>query len=98
MHRYFSCWYSLPCQGGLDVAKEASRIVPWIIICMGASRVEAVAEVKFASKDLSEYDYIVIKDFSERPKDLLEDGLTLVHVPWVKDCLIAGRLLPPDDL
>ncbi|KAJ8586088.1 hypothetical protein M405DRAFT_853446 [Rhizopogon salebrosus TDB-379] len=86
-------------KGGSDTAKEASRIVPWIIICMGASRVEAVTEVKFASKDLSAYDYVVIKDYSERPKDLPEDdNVTVVHVPWVKDCLIAGRLLPVIDL
>jgi hypothetical protein len=62
---------------------------------MGASRVEAVTEVKFASKDLSTYDYVVIKEFYERPKDLPEDDdITVAHVPWVKDCLIAGRLLP----
>jgi hypothetical protein len=66
---------------------------------MGASRVEAVTEVKFASQDLSAYDYVVIKDYSERPKDLPEDDdVTVVHVPWVKDCLIAGRLLPVIDL
>jgi hypothetical protein len=67
---------------------------------MGASRVEAVTEVKFASKDLSAYDYVVIKDSDERPKDLpKDDDVTAVHVPWVKDCLITGRLLPfVDDL
>ncbi|OAX38923.1 hypothetical protein K503DRAFT_740390 [Rhizopogon vinicolor AM-OR11-026] len=82
-------------KGGADTANEASRFVPWIIICMGASRVEAVTEVKFASKDLSAYDYVVIKEFCERPKDLPEDDdITVAHVPWVKDCLIAGRLLP----
>jgi len=61
---------------------------------MGATRVEAVTEVKFASKDLTAYDYIVIKDSNERPKDLDPDDVKLVHVPWVKDCLIAGKLLP----
>lgn len=65
---------------------------------MGASRVEAVTEVKFATKNLSAYGYVVIKDSSERPKDLPKDGLTLVHVPWVKDCLITGRLLPIVDI
>jgi superfamily I DNA and RNA helicase len=59
---------------------------------MGASRVEAVTEVKFASKDLPVYDYVIVKEATDFPEDL-QDDVTFVHVPWVKDCLISGRLL-----
>ncbi|KAG2349778.1 hypothetical protein BDR05DRAFT_253633 [Suillus weaverae] len=79
-------------KGGSDATQDASRVVPWIMICMGASRVEAVTEVKFASKDLLAYDYVIVKEATDFPKDL-QDDVTLVHVPWVKDCLISGRLL-----
>ncbi|KAG2158219.1 uncharacterized protein EDB93DRAFT_1077479 [Suillus bovinus] len=79
-------------KGGSDTTQDASRVVPWIMICMGASRVEAVTEIKFASKDLPAYDYVVVKEASDFPEDL-QDDVTLVHVPWVKDCLISGRLL-----
>ncbi|KAH7919016.1 hypothetical protein BV22DRAFT_1108220 [Leucogyrophana mollusca] len=79
----------------VDGNKEASRSVPWIILAMGASRVEAVFDVKSASsKDLKVFDYVVVKDCDEAGKDLREADVTLVHVPWVKECLIAGRLLP----
>lgn len=53
---------------------------------------EAVTEVNFASKDLPEYDYVIVKEATDFPKDL-QDNVALVHVPWVKDCLISGRLL-----
>ncbi|KAG1832043.1 hypothetical protein EV424DRAFT_1313201 [Suillus variegatus] len=79
-------------KGGPDATQDASRVVPWIMICMGASRVEAATEVKFASKDLPAYDYVVVKEATDFPEDL-QDDVTLVHVPWVKDCLISGRLL-----
>ncbi|KAG2157211.1 hypothetical protein DEU56DRAFT_722795 [Suillus clintonianus] len=79
-------------KGVSDTGKAASQIVPWIMICMGASRVEAATEVKFASKDLPSYDYVIVKEATDFPKNP-QDGVTLVHVPWVKDCLISGRLL-----
>jgi hypothetical protein len=79
-------------KGGSDASQDASRVVPWIMICMGASRVEAVTEAKFASKDLPAYDYVIVKEATDFPKDL-QDDVTLAHVPWVKDCLISGRLL-----
>lgn len=79
-------------KGGPDATQDASRVVPWIMICMGASRVEAVTEVKFASKDLPVYDYVIVKEATDFPEDP-QDDVTFVHVPWVKDCLISGRLL-----
>ncbi|KAG1756675.1 uncharacterized protein EDB91DRAFT_1093869 [Suillus paluster] len=79
-------------KGGFDATQDASRIVPWIMICMGASQVEAVTEVKVASKELLAYDHVVVKESTERPKDI-QDDVTLADVPWVKDCLISGRLL-----
>jgi hypothetical protein len=60
---------------------------------MGASRVEAVTDLKAASGSLSAFDYVVIKD-SHDFVPALKSGVMCVHLPWVKDCLIAGRLLP----
>ncbi|EGN93269.1 hypothetical protein SERLA73DRAFT_189814 [Serpula lacrymans var. lacrymans S7.3] len=75
-------------------AKEASRTVPYIILAMGADRVEAVSDIKYASKsDLASFDYVVVKDNGEAGVSLRQDGVKLVHLSWVKDCLIAGRLL-----
>ncbi|KAH8116815.1 hypothetical protein DFH11DRAFT_1852350 [Phellopilus nigrolimitatus] len=75
-----------------DRSLEASRTVPRIIVCMGAARVEAVADVKHASKkDLTQYDYVVVKE--ALPSPLVQDA-TYVDVTWIKECLIAGRLLP----
>jgi hypothetical protein len=61
---------------------------------MGAKRVEAVSEIKNASdQSLKTFDYVVVKDENEVVYGLPNDSVTLVHLPWVKDCLIAGRLL-----
>jgi hypothetical protein len=77
-----------------EKAKEASRTVPRIILAMGAIRVEAVSEIKYASdQSLKDFDYVVVKDANEIVHGLPNDAVTLVHLPWVKDCLIAGRLL-----
>ncbi|KAH9843071.1 uncharacterized protein C8Q71DRAFT_699731 [Rhodofomes roseus] len=80
-----------------DKAKEATRMVPCIILAMGASSVEAVPDVKYASaKNLSEYHYVVVKDRGDIGR--VASGPNCVHFGWVKDCLIAGRLLPlPQD-
>ncbi|KAH9935032.1 BRCT domain-containing protein [Fomitopsis serialis] len=76
-----------------EKAKEAARMVPRIILTMGASSVEAVPDVKYASsKDLTEYDYIVVKDRGDIGH--VASGSNCVHFGWVKDCLMAGRLLP----
>lgn len=61
-------------------------------MCMGATEVEAVASVKNASrKDLTAYDYVVIKDPSLKSVDT---NANFVHVDWIKQCLISGRLIP----
>jgi hypothetical protein len=66
---------------------------------MGAKRVEAVCEPKHASADLSQFDYVIVKEENEVEK-FARDGVTCVHVPWMKECLIASQLLPlpPGDL
>ncbi|KAL4253141.1 hypothetical protein ABKN59_004146 [Abortiporus biennis] len=81
-----------------EKAKEAHRLVPRIILCMGASYVEAVGDPKFASKLLKKFDYVVVKEESDVDR-YASNEVNCVHFGWVKDCLIAGRLLPlePDD-
>jgi hypothetical protein len=59
---------------------------------MGADRVEAVSEIKYASASVSSFDYVIVKEANHYDSHL-EDGTT-VHWTWVKDCLIASRLLP----
>lgn len=59
---------------------------------MGPGRVEAVSELKYATQDVQDYDYVVIRE-EEHYAPELADGTT-VHWGWVKDCLIASRLLP----
>lgn len=71
-------------------------MVPRIILCMGASRVEAVAKLEHASRPLSKYDYVVVKDASNMDDPHLE-GANCVHFGWVKDWLIAGRMLPTSE-
>lgn len=73
--------------------KEASRSVPRIALAMGARRVEAVCESKYASADLSQFDYVIVKEENEVEK-FVKHGVTCVHVPWMKECLIASQLLP----
>ncbi|TDL21567.1 hypothetical protein BD410DRAFT_724157 [Rickenella mellea] len=76
-----------------DKSAEASRMVPRIIFAMGAARVEAVAEARFASeKNLAKFDYVVVKEGP--PKVPVGTGATVVDVSWIKDCLISARLLP----
>ena len=65
-------------------------MVPRIVLCMGAERVESVADPKHASKDLDAYDYIVFRE--EKDKSRFSHLKRCVDVAWVKDCLISGRL------
>ena len=60
---------------------------------MGASQVEAVVDVKYASRKLHEYDYVVVKEVYDKAQSNI-DGVNCVNFGWVKDCLIMGRLLP----
>ncbi|KAK2466851.1 hypothetical protein APHAL10511_001109 [Amanita phalloides] len=61
-----------------EKTQETSNAVARIIMCMGAHRVEAVAELRYASFDI--------------------EGGTVVTWSWVKDCLIASRRLPLEDM
>lgn len=70
-------------------------MVPRIVLAMGAARVEAVPDTKYASSaDLSSFDFVIVKEQS----DATRTRTHCMNLQWVKDCLIAGRLLPyPDD-
>lgn len=77
-----------------EKAKEASRAVPSIILAMGAERVEAISDIRFASdQSLETFDYVVVKDLDDIPQGLPDVGHRLIHVPWIKECLITGRVL-----
>ncbi|GLB34876.1 putative ubiquitin modification-dependent histone binding [Lyophyllum shimeji] len=78
--------------GAEEKTQEAHNAVTRIILAMGADRVEAVSDVRYASASLSSFDFVIIKEANQYGSHL-EDGRT-VHWPWVKDCLIASRLLP----
>jgi len=61
---------------------------------MGASRVEAVTDIKLVpSKELQKFDYIIVKDPAG-----MEDSeeMTVASVNWVKECLISSRIVPRD--
>ena len=63
---------------------------------MGADHVEAVCDVKHASRKTIEYDYVLVKDAEEVKKFKTAgkgDRPPCVHIPWVKECLVAGKLL-----
>jgi len=78
---------------GDEKSNDGGRFIPRIIVSMGAARVEAVPELKYASNpDLKEFQYVVVKDMHERPS---VGGEKYVSMEWVKDCLIAGRMFPP---
>ncbi|KAI0082615.1 hypothetical protein K474DRAFT_1654725 [Panus rudis PR-1116 ss-1] len=72
---------------------NASCMIPRIVLCMGASRVEAIPEAKFASQDMEEYDYVIVKEEHE-VGPIVSRGANCVPFSWVKECLIASRLLP----
>jgi len=76
-----------------EKSNDIGRFIPRIIVSMGAARVEAVPELKFASNpDLKGFQYVVVKELHERPP---VGGEKYVSMEWVKDCLIAGRMFPP---
>ncbi|KAI0065414.1 hypothetical protein BV25DRAFT_1821814 [Artomyces pyxidatus] len=73
---------------GLDGSQTLHRI----ILCMGAAYVEAVPELRFSSRtDLTHFDYVVVKDLNSQKTGA---EATWVSSQWVKDCLIAGGLVP----
>ncbi|KAJ3544929.1 hypothetical protein NM688_g5690 [Phlebia brevispora] len=72
------------------------QMIPRIVLCMGANQVDAVSDVKQAGK-VSEYDYVVLKDEElHRRHNASLKGATCVGKDWVKECLVASRLLPLD--
>ncbi|KAL4261295.1 BRCT domain-containing protein [Pleurotus pulmonarius] len=81
----------IPIQGKkTDV--PGSHFIGQILVCMGAKRVETVADLNDASKQATEYDLVVIKESTNYRDDL--DGATVVDTQWVKYSLLAGRMLP----
>ena len=83
-------------RAGVDEkSQEAINAVARIILSMGADRVEAVTELRYAAHNLSDYDYLVIREASHYQDEFAE--CVTVHWAWVKDCLIASRFLPLPD-
>ena len=83
-------------RAGIDEkSQEAINAVARIILSMGADRVEAVTELKYTTHNLSDYDYIVIREASHYQPEFAE--CDTVHWAWVKDSLIASRFLPLPD-
>ena len=78
-----------------DRGREASGTVPRIVAAMGAASVEAVTDIRYASENISSFNYIVVKE-PEKIAAALRDAqdVDIVDVTWIKECLIAGRLLP----
>ncbi|KAJ7046880.1 hypothetical protein C8F04DRAFT_1062013 [Mycena alexandri] len=72
-------------------ASGKNSTIPPILLCMGATSVEAVRDVKNASLELGEYDYVVNKDDNARIAKMTETNI--VSWDWVKDALIS-RCVP----
>ncbi|KAG6899739.1 hypothetical protein C0993_007268 [Termitomyces sp. T159_Od127] len=77
-----------------EKAKEAHNAITRIILAMGADRVEAVTEIDHASAPLEEFDFVVIKKVEHYSLELGMVPYKTVHWNWVKECLVASRLLP----
>lgn len=76
--------------------EEASRYVPWIILCMGAARVEAITDTKQVSlPQMQTFDYIVVKERDVLGSLKLGDDVIVGDVNWVKECLVSSRLSLP---
>jgi hypothetical protein len=74
-----------------EKTQDAHNAVVRIILSMGARRVEAVSALKYASAKPATFDFVVIKELA-----FCEDFNPDNTVPWqwVKDSLIASRILP----
>lgn len=69
-------------------------VVPRIVLAMGADLVEAAAEQALSSSpDLSAFDLIMVKSPDDMENVHPANGY-VVHLPWIKDCLITNRLHP----
>lgn len=76
--------------------EEASRYVPWIILCMGAARVEAITDTKQVSlPQMQTFDYIIVKERDVLGSLKLGDDVIVGDVNWVKECLVSSRLSLP---
>jgi len=76
--------------------EEASRYVPWIILCMGAAKVEAITDTKQVNSTyLESFDYIIVKDKDTLGSLRLPDNVVAGDVTWVKECLVSSRLSLP---
>lgn len=67
---------------------------------MGADHVEAVCDVKHAQRKIAKYDLVLVKDMEEVEKFNAGKGdlPPCVHIPWVKECLVAGKFLDVPDV
>ncbi|KAG6898357.1 hypothetical protein C0992_009032 [Termitomyces sp. T32_za158] len=75
-----------------EKAQEAHNAITRIILAMGADCVEAVTDIDHASAPLNEFDFIVIKKAEHYSLGMVPDKT--VQWSWVKECLVASRLLP----
>ena len=84
-----------------DKQNESTRKLPSIMLAMGADHVEAVCDEKHAAYKKFEYDLVLVKDI-EDVKEFNSAGKGgqphCVHIPWVKECLVAGKLLEFPDV
>lgn len=77
--------------------EEASRYVPWIILCMGAAKVEAVTDTKQVTlAHMQTFDYIIVKERDVLGSLQLGDNVVVGDVNWVKGCLVSSRLSVPE--
>ncbi|KAF8643815.1 hypothetical protein AX16_008833 [Volvariella volvacea WC 439] len=81
--------------GAVGSTQEATNAILGIIVCMGAHRVKAVKTLQQTQHEVETYDYLIIRERDHYTPNLSELGPTVVDWQWVKDCLIASRLLPP---
>lgn len=79
-----------------NAPEEASRYVPWIILCMGAAKVEAVTDTKqVAPAHMQTFDYIIVKERNLLGSVKLGEDVVVGDVTWVKECLVSSRLSIP---
>jgi hypothetical protein len=80
-----------------NAPEEASRYVPWIILCMGATKVEAVNDTKQVSPGhMQTFDYIIVKERNILGSVKLGHDVVVGDVNWVKECLVSSRLSLPE--
>ncbi|KAG6814480.1 hypothetical protein H0H92_000005 [Tricholoma furcatifolium] len=76
-----------------EKSHEAHNAATRIILAMGADRVEAVNDIAYASTPLEDFDLVIVKQDKDYDPELMLAEKT-VHWNWVKECLVASRLLP----